>query len=294
MSTGGEYARIAACRRAGEFWHGAALSVVASAAAAAALFASSYAALAQSAGPPATKYGWRQVYAGADALNDVWLLYTGVTLAPWSDDIHQSGLRLRAVTGYGGYRYDVGGTAPGPRVFHADTSFIDALVGYQHRFGELTAKAFIGVSAITHQITPFDGANRADGTDWGPKVQLEFWLNLGPTAWTSLDFGYTTAHDTASARWRAGWRALPTVSIGPEVRFDRNAGSARRISSDDGGTAGSPSDSGNHYSARTGAFIRYEWLGGEVSTAVGVASTVIGTKPQEISGYGTINISLGF
>jgi hypothetical protein len=229
-------------------------------------------------------YGWIESFGGADVLADVWLVYAGATGAPWSEHIYSDGFRIRAVTGYGGYKYDAGMTANGPVHYKATTAFGDILAGYQKRFGPLTAKAFIGVSAIEHDIKPFDAYNKASGLDWGPKRQLEFWLNLGDDAWTSLDLGYTSAHDTGSARWRLGWRALPTVSVGPELRYNRNAGSAARtdgLSQDDGSI---------HYNARAGAFARYEWFSGEISVAAGASSVVIGTKTDRIEPNVTVGI----
>lgn len=38
--------------------------------------------------PAQPKYGWREVWSGADATRDVWLLYGGVTLAPFSEHIY--------------------------------------------------------------------------------------------------------------------------------------------------------------------------------------------------------------
>ncbi len=49
------------------------------------------------------QFGWREMWGGADATKDVWLLYTGVTLAPLSKDIYSDGLRLRMTSGYGQY-----------------------------------------------------------------------------------------------------------------------------------------------------------------------------------------------
>ncbi len=79
------------------------------------------------------------------------------------------------------------------------------------------------MSSITRRFDVNDPDNEVAGDDFGVKGVIELWLNLGPNAWTSLDLAYTTAHETGSARWRAGWRMLPTVSLGPEVRYDINA-----------------------------------------------------------------------
>ena len=157
--------------------------------------------------------------------------------------------------------------------FNVEHSYVDALIGYHKRFGELTAKAFVGVSSITHRFDVNDPDNEVAGDDFGVKGVIELWLDLGPNAWTSLDLAYTTAHETGSARWRAGWRMLPTVSLGPEVRYDINA-------EDEAG--------------RVGAFVRYEWFGGEISAAGGAAGTITGDQSQDLAPYGTMNLLLQF
>ena len=238
------------------------------------------------------KYGWYEVSGGADALRDIWLLYSGVTLAPWSQDIYSDGFRLRVATGYGQYSYkgyalDADKGYPSIKIkFKTETEYADAMIGYYKRLDALTAKAFIGVSAINNSISPGPchkrGAeigidnkgyeihcNRLDGFDFGFKGAIELWLNLGDEAWTSLDLSYTTAQETASARWRLGWRTLPTLSTGVEARYDRN------VEAD---------------ASRVGSFVRYEWLGGEASLSSGLSGDITGFNTKGLQPYVTFNI----
>jgi hypothetical protein len=222
---------------------------------------------------PAQQYSWREMWMGADATKDVWLLYTGVTLAPLSKDVYTDGLRLRMTSGYGQYKvrfsgpggsqhcgdknddahYCSRGGSSSAAVIESkvDISYVDMLAGYHMQLGNLTAKAFAGASLISHRGRDASAMSALNGTAIGATGALEFWLNIDDQTWTSLDLSYSMAHDTAAARWRTGWRALPTLSIGPEVRFDRN---------EQAGTS------------RVGAFARYEWFGGEISAAAGVAT----------------------
>ena len=87
--------------------------------------------------------GSKEIWVGADAGAHNWLVYSGTTYAPF-DDIHGDGLRLRSTAGYGQYSYqwDVS-----TRVKVTKTT-ADILVGYQQRFGALTAKAFIGAALL--------------------------------------------------------------------------------------------------------------------------------------------------
>ena len=69
--------------------------------------------------------------------------------------------------------------------FNAETAFAEALVGYLKRLGPLTAKAFVGVAAIEHDIEPFDPENPVQGQEFGPKLVTELWVNMGASAWSS-------------------------------------------------------------------------------------------------------------
>lgn len=239
----------------------------------------------------------REAYAGADITSDVWLLYSGVTLAPTSD-IYSNGIRLRASGGYGQYRYSghrVGDPKGSKRQFKGKITYVEALIGYQKRFGELTAKAFIGLSAIDHTIEPHDpvalGGLITQGLEYGVKGAIELWLNLGNDAWTSLDLSYTSAHDTYAGRWRLGYRMLPSVSIGVEAALNGNVDNADRLLSD-----GTRREQMNPQ-GRVGLFARYEWAGGEVSLSGGLSNSAYDFKPSEDGFediYGTLNWLIRF
>lgn len=280
----------------GERWR---IVVIAGAIVAATFFFSASRASAQSpaGGPPiddeAPSYGWREAWAGVDAAHDQWLFYSGLTVAPASRDIYGDGWRLRIGGGYGQYGYD--GLAPRPpcgdatkndrctetdrptqhyKVSHA---YAELLLGYYLRLGALTAKAFAGASLSDERHLVADSQEHDDGTYVGAKGVLELWLNVSEQSWTSLDLSYATARDEASARWRAGWRIAPQLSIGPELRYDKN------IETGDG-----------EWDGRAGLFVRYEWTGGEISLAGGWSGRVDDWDAPDVSPYGTLNVLFQF
>ncbi|HML28642.1 MAG TPA: cellulose biosynthesis protein BcsS [Hyphomicrobium sp.] len=234
-------------------------------------------------------YGWREVYGGVDAARDQWLFYSGTTVAPFSRSIYSDGWRLRIGGGYGRYSYDsisphtncgtawlndICSESDRPREhFEVSHSYAEALFGYYLQLGRLTAKAFGGASMSSEQhLNAFDPAHDNDGTEFGAKGALELWLNLNDTSWTSLDLSYASAGNETASRWRAGWRATPALSIGPEFRYDKN------VETGDGA-----------WNGRSGLFARYEWTGGEVSLAGGAAWWVDGWAPGDPSAYGTLS-----
>jgi len=252
-----------------------------------------------------------ETWAGADASDNVWLLYSGATFAPFGD-IRRDGLRLRFVGGYGEYTYSGKRPALNPaytgygdepmlltptRSFRASVQFAEAFIGYQWQFGELTTKAFVGVSSISHDIRPGDtftipadltgpGAsprtisfNRTSGHEIGLSGALEFWLNLGPDAYASLDLAWSDAHLTRSAKTRIGHRIFSNLSGGIEAAFNLNRNGEVRLKNHD-----LVSDTPLDY-ARFGGFARYAWDDGEISAGIGF----LGDFTQDQYVYGTLN-----
>jgi Cellulose biosynthesis protein BcsS len=215
---------------------------------------------------PAAPPGWREVWVGTDASRNVWLAYGGMTVAPTSD-MFSDGVRFRVASGYGGYRYT--GVRSGKTLsFKGNTTFAEALVGYLMRLGPLTAKGFVGGAAIDHDVRPVDPENPVQGMAYGPKAAIELWLNMGDSAWSSLDLAWTSAHQTYAGRLRSGYYVFDSVSIGLEARLDGND-----LDKD----------------ARGGLFVRYAWDGGEVSLAGGVAGRFFEDAHDMTDPYATAN-----
>lgn len=237
----------------------------------------------------------REIWAGADISENVWLLYSGVTLAPWSG-IHDPGWRFRAAGGYGGYIYDKDAAA-GPDTdvltYDADTYFTDLLAGYLLRFGELTAKAFVGASLIAHEITPYDEQTVAIGDEIGVKGVVELWLNIGERGWGSLDLSWSSAHDTRTARTRLGYKVWPKVSLGIEggLNVDAQASCRMEVSADaERCLHGEQVKTDLLDYARAGGFARYDWGTGEVSVSAGVLGDSFSAGDEiELAPYVTVN-----
>lgn len=241
-----------------------------------------------------------QVWSGADVSSNVWLLYSGVTYSPWSV-MYEEGLKLRVAGGYGEYAYgdrEPHGDPTQPRVqgakYRAETYYAEFLVGYLMRFGELTAKAFIGPSVISHKIggTIPDDQTIVNGDEFGVKGAIELWLNMGERAWGSLDMSFSTAHDTGAARARTGYRVWPKLSIGIEAALNIDAQGQCRM--EKAFTAKCKEDYDHKARlldyARAGAFVRYEMTGGELSLSVGALGDKFSAQGDtEISPYATVN-----
>lgn len=159
---------------------------------------------------------------------------------------------MRLTGGYGEYRYAGNIANTNQRVYGA-AAFADLLVGYQMAFGHLTLKAFAGATFDGHALEPFDASNPVNGAATGAKVVLESWLNLAPSLWLQADGAFATAHAGYMTRARLGWRAMRDISIGVE-----------------GGAFGNEASQ----NGRGGAFVRYEWLTGEMSLSGGISGDI--------------------
>ncbi|MDX2289208.1 MAG: cellulose biosynthesis protein BcsS [Hyphomicrobiaceae bacterium] len=225
-----------------------------------------------------------EIWTGADVGHNVWLAYTGTTIAPFGD-IHEQGWRLRFTGGYGGYRYESFDlTAETSSRHRAEVTFADALVGYLWRFDPLILKAFVGVGMIDHRIEPFDAQNLASGPDLGIKGALELWLNIGNDAYASVDLTMSEAHLTRSARARLGYRYSAAISTGLEAGINADRQSDFKVS--DLEQASHRTEAWDY--ARTGAFARYEWYGGEVSASAGLSGDVREAR-DKATPYATVN-----
>ncbi|HEX2839787.1 cellulose biosynthesis protein BcsS [Hyphomicrobium sp.] len=241
----------------------------------------------------------REVWAGADVSTHVWLVYSGVTLAPFGG-IYDDGLRFRAAGGYGEYSYTdkVPGADPAFSrgiQFHAQTYYADLLIGYAKRWGDLTAKGFVGASIISHEISPLDSETIAIGDEVGVKGVIELWLNIGERGWGSLDLAWSSAHSTRTARARLGYRMWPKLSVGLEAGINVDSqGECRMSLSSASGCKTTYDETADQAElldyARVGAFARYEWGRSEVSLSTGVlGDTFAGEGPVEIAPYVTVN-----
>ncbi len=225
---------------------------------------------------------WQEYSVGGDATRRSWLVYSSATLSPFGD-LWSDGVRVRVSGAFGRYDYVGGrGKLPVDTQFKGEVSVIDGLVGYMLRLGPLTAKAFAGVSAVSHDISPEDPL-ASSGRKIGGKGVLELWLDLGDIAWSSLDMSFTNAHQTYAVRARDGLRVTRELSLGLESGLNGSAGFRA-----DGRRTGWLDPT--HRDVRLGGFVRYDWSGGEASISGGL-STDLGQRRDP---YGTANFMLRY
>lgn len=235
---------------------------------------------------------WRESWSGVDIARDNWLLYSGITVAPFGH-IHEPGWRMRLAGGYGQYKYEGNrgtGLTPQIQTFAATTYYGDALIGYLERYGPLTAKAFAGISYLAHDIAPHDPDNLVSGDDIGFKGALELWLDIGDIGFASLDASWNSAHDTRNVRTRLGARVAPNWSGGVEGWLNLDDQSDCDLGWDNSAACYNDEKTELIDYTRAGLFVRYDWDGGEISLSGGVSGGSFGSSGDaNPEPYATLN-----
>jgi hypothetical protein len=232
------------------------------------------------------RVGGYEVWVGADVARTTWLVYSGVTVAPWGDT-HADGFRLRATAGHGGYRYNYD-RATTVKVGKTSGDFS---IGYQTQIDDLTVKAFAGWAVLSRTFDVPSLGVRTERVDHGFKVAAELWLDWSESAWMSLDAAYADTRSMLDLRLRAGQRIELDISAGLEAIWNRT---------DMSGEVQTTPGQYSFGTGRIGAFVRYDWFGGEVSAAAGLATDIQGRSGKGIgvsdsaSPYGAVTVLFQF
>ncbi|MEM7774587.1 MAG: cellulose biosynthesis protein BcsS [Pseudomonadota bacterium] len=194
--------------------------------------------------PVAAQDGWDalpppghiEAWTGVIVRGSNWSGYTGATISPFAG-ITDEGLRLRVVTGYGGYSYDRTASVPVTTTgkghettdvrevtmtYDAEYSFADVLIGYQFQTGPLTTKVFVGPSTTFYTMTPRD-MDFMERSEYGVKGALEFWYNATDQIFLKADVagGYYLDNDktfaTVDVNTAAGYRLGSDWQLGVEA-----------------------------------------------------------------------------
>ena len=219
-----------------------------------------------------------EAWAGGDGGGRSMSVYGGMT-SSLSGDIRGDGFRLRSAGAYGTYAYTRSYAVDGRKAWQdfAGTMWsTDLMLGYQAAAGLWIVKAFVGASQETHVVRPrggdglaVDTENAVQGDRLGFKGSLETWLNIDNIAFLQTDLSWSSAFKAYGGRVRTGYRLNPALSTGLEAGIHGNV---------------------NHDAGRAGAFLRFEWTGGEVSASAGAAG-----NHHDVTGiYGSLGLMIRF
>lgn len=157
---------------------------------------------------------------GVTVAADDWAVYAGGTRAIFGT-LAEPGFRLRAVSGYGRYRYEgvrddpLTNTAVNMR-FRGVSAFADVLAGLQFQSGSVTLKAFAGATMLETGTVPLDDYVAPLGRRIGAKGLAEIWWAVTPEVWLAVDLGAATLDRQRAAKLRLGYRLTQALSVGIE------------------------------------------------------------------------------
>ncbi|HEX2842313.1 cellulose biosynthesis protein BcsS [Hyphomicrobium sp.] len=158
-------------------------------------------------------------YTGIDVAKDAWAIYSGTVFA-LNGDFSRSGFVARSLGVYAEYDYEGGSPLT---QFDAKDRSIDAMLGYMHYFGDVSAIVYLGMEIRDVDISPNDPTNDVRGTETGFKVAVEIETEGEGPLYYSFDGSYSTAFDSFFALGRVGYNAQRYV-IGPEGAFYSDEG----------------------------------------------------------------------
>ncbi|MDJ1158386.1 cellulose biosynthesis protein BcsS [Chelatococcus sp. SYSU_G07232] len=129
--------------------------------------------------------------------------------------LYEPGLFLQGSLGSGNYSYRSrvveGGRATG-RVLGASL-----MPGAQWSAGNTTFGFFVGPEIERHWLTPPDPDNRARGTRWGLRGQIDIWSHPTPRTLVTATLIGGTAAPHLWSRLSAGYRLFEAFYFGPEA-----------------------------------------------------------------------------
>jgi outer membrane immunogenic protein len=144
-------------------------------------------------------------------------------LFAFSKDIDTSGPRMWITGGAGGYRYPAGG-----EWIRGIYSTGDLLGGYAFEGDNYEINLLAGASAENDMLSAYDTSNPVNGTEVGPKVRSDIWINPTPKSLIYGEAEYTTAFQTYYTSAKYGYDVFNKgFFLGPEVvsfgdqRFDQ-------------------------------------------------------------------------
>jgi hypothetical protein len=168
------------------------------------------------------------------------------------------------------YGLEIEGKSLVANIPHQATHYQGSIApGYQHTFGPLIVKAYLGLAYEQHDVLPEDKTNALAGAHWGAQGSVETWLPLSANSWLSADGSIFSGTSSYSATTKLGYRLLDWLTLGPELA-----------------TYGLEED----VSGRAGAFMRINRDGIETTLSAGMS----GSYREEPTLYGAANVFVRF
>jgi len=157
------------------------------------------------------------VFAGIGGRANLLYGYGGTVFSVDGHDLGSSGWLVKAILGYGEYKYTKSSAQKG----YVDGKVTNAEIelGYEVRTAEAHLfSVFVGPDYQRNKISPKDPSNRSSGEKWGAQIGFEFITDPSKFFNTEFDGSVSTVNRHYHTRLRPGLQ-WGRARLGPEVMF---------------------------------------------------------------------------
>ncbi len=150
---------------------------------------------------------------GADIWQNGAFAHAAIVWSPYGLD--RDGLTIKALTGYGTYRYLAGG--PGGIEVLGRQYMGSLMPGWRFKYDHLELTLFGGLDIQDHRLTPDDPASTVRGTMFGGRFGADLWYEPWSKVMLASNISVSSIGPSYWSRVATGWRVLDKMWIGPEI-----------------------------------------------------------------------------
>jgi hypothetical protein len=154
------------------------------------------------------------VFGGVDATKNSVFTWSGITAIPFAK-IAEDGFRLRAMGGYGQYRYRTSAVADGENTGTITSG--ELLAGNRTSFGTTVLTGYVGLDAKNYRLQDADPKNPESGSRIGIKAALELFTRTAPVWFVTAYGNISSVFGNYSLRGAVNHEFNPGFALGAEA-----------------------------------------------------------------------------
>ena len=156
-------------------------------------------------------------FAGIEGRANLRYGYAGTVISVDGHDLGSSGWIVKAIVGYGEYKYNQSSAKKG----YVDGKITNAEIELGHEFRTGDGHLFsvlVGPDYQRNKLSPKDATNKSGGDKWGAQIGFEFITDPSKFLNVEFDASVSTANRNYNTRLRPGVK-WGMVRLGPEASF---------------------------------------------------------------------------
>ncbi len=159
------------------------------------------------------------VFVGGEGRANLLYGYIGTVISIDRHDLGSDGWLVKAVAGYGEYKYSKASAIDGKGHLHGKVTNAEIEIGYEWKYNQHLLSVFLGPDYQRNTTNHHDPGNLSRGTKWGGQAGFEFITDPSQFFNAEFDSSYSTANRHFHVRLRPGFKFWDRVRFGPEVSF---------------------------------------------------------------------------